>query len=133
MSRASGTFEVTMAPQSTDEHAEGGPLARLSLEKRFRGELDATSRGEMLSAGTHVKGSAGYVAIERVSGALAGRRGTFALQHFGVMTRGVPELRIIVVPDSGTGELMGLAGTLAIEIANGKHSYVLDYTLAGPE
>lgn len=133
MSRASGTFEVKMAPRSTDEHAEGGPLARLSLEKQFQGDLEATSKGEMLSAGTHVKGSAGYVAMERVSGALGGRRGTFALQHFGVMTRGAPQLRIIVVPDSGTGELVGLAGTLAIEIADGKHSYVFDYTLAGAD
>jgi hypothetical protein len=103
----------------------------LSIDKQFHGDLEATSRGEMLSAGTSVKGSAGYVAIERVTGALRGRSGTFALQHSGTMTRGAPQLVITVVPDSGTADLTGIAGTMTIEIANGKHSYRLDYTLAG--
>ena len=128
--RAAGTFEVKLAPQSTDD-AEGTPLARLSIDKRFHGPLDGTSKGEMLSAGTPVKGSAGYVAIERVTGTLDGRRGSFVLQHSGTMTRGAPRLAIAVVPDSGTGELAGLAGTMTIEVAGGKHAYVLEYTLDG--
>ncbi|MBV9879894.1 MAG: DUF3224 domain-containing protein, partial [Gemmatirosa sp.] len=107
----------------------GAPLARLSIDKRFHGDLDATSVGEMLSAGTLVKGSAGYVAIERVSGTLHGRRGTFALMHTGIMDRGTPQLTIIVVPDSGTGELAGLSGSLQIIIEGGRHSYAFDYTL----
>jgi hypothetical protein len=102
----------------------------MSIEKQFHGDLEASSKGEMLTAGTSVAGSAGYVAIERVTGTLHGRNGTFILQHTGTMTRGAPELTITVVPDSGTGELMGLAGKLMIEIADGTHSYNLAYTLA---
>ena len=130
MTPANGTFEVKLTPlaaYNTDDTSAG----RLSIDKQFHGDLEATSRGEMLSAGTSVKGSAGYVAIERVTGALRGRRGTFALQHSGTMTRGAPQLVITVVPDSGTADLTGIAGTMTIEIANGKHSYRLDYTLAG--
>lgn len=129
--RASGTFEVKITPQATDEHAEGTPLGRMSLDKRFHGDLEATSRGEMLTAVTRVQGSAGYVAVERVEGTLHGRRGTFVLQHGGTMARGAQQLTIRVVPDSGTGELAGLAGTMTIEVANGKHSYVFEYTLDG--
>ncbi|MBV9772569.1 MAG: DUF3224 domain-containing protein [Gemmatimonadetes bacterium] len=129
--RASGTFEVKITPQATDEHAEGTPLGRMSLDKRYHGDLEATSRGEMLTAVTRVQGSAGYVAVERVEGTLQGRRGTFVLQHSGTMARGAQRLTVAVVPDSGTGELAGLAGTLTIEIADGKHSYVLDYTIGG--
>jgi uncharacterized protein DUF3224 len=127
---ANGTFEVKLTPlaaYNTDDTSAG----RLSIDKQFHGDLEATSRGEMLSAGTSVKGSAGYVAIERVTGALGGRSGTFALQHSGTMTRGAPQLVITVVPDSGTADLTGIAGTMTIEIADGKHSYRLDYTLAG--
>jgi hypothetical protein len=131
MTRASGTFEVKLVPQATDEGGEGATLGRMSIDKQFHGDLEATSKGEMLTAGTSVRGSAGYVAIERVSGTLHGRSGTFALQHSGTMTRGAPQLTITVVPDSGTGQLAGLAGTMAIEIADGKHSYVLEYTLGG--
>jgi Protein of unknown function (DUF3224) len=94
--------------------------------------LEATSKGEMPSASTSVKGSAGYVAIERVSGALQGRSGSFLLQHSGTMTRGTPQLTIVVVPDSGTGQLAGLAGKMAITIVNGKHSYDFEYTLSNP-
>lgn len=101
------------------------------MDKRFHGDLEATSKGEMLTAGTSVEGSAGYVAIERVSGTLHGRRGTFVLQHSGTMTRGAPQLTITVVPDSGTNELVGLAGRMVITIADGKHSYDFEYTLAG--
>src|SRR6185312_9342775 len=97
--------------------------------KQFHGNLEASSKGEMLSAGTSIKGSAGYVAIERVSGTLHGRSGAFVLQHSGTMKRGTPELSVTVVPDSGTGELTGLAGRMMIHIAGGKHSYEFEYTL----
>jgi Protein of unknown function (DUF3224) len=130
--RATGAFEVKVTPQPTEEKAASPTLGRMSLDKRFHGDLEGTSQGEMLTAGTEVKGSAGYVAIERVSATLQGRRGTFALQHFGTMTRGAPRLEIIVVPDSGTGELAGLAGKMAIAITpDGKHSYDFEYTIAG--
>jgi|SRR5436305_1656605 len=122
---ASGTFEVKLTPQ-----AEEASLGRLSIDKQFHGDLEATSKGQMLTAGTAVKGSAGYVAIERVSGTLQGRSGSFVLQHSGTMTRGVPQLTITVVPDSGTAQLAGLSGKMAIDIADGKHSYEFDYTLA---
>lgn len=101
----------------------------MSIDKKFHGDLEGTSKGEMLSAGTAVKGSAGYVAMERVSGTLDGRHGTFTLQHFATMTRGAPHLQIVVVPDSGTGELVGLAGRMTIEIEGGKHSYDFEYTI----
>lgn len=129
--RASGTFEVKLDPRASDEHPEGGPLGRMGIDKRFRGDLEGTSLGEMLSAGTRVAGSAGYVAIERVTGTLHGRSGTFVLQHSGTMNRGEPRLSVTVVPDSGTGELAGLAGTMTIQVADGKHSYGFEYTLDG--
>jgi hypothetical protein len=119
--RASGTFEVKVTPQATDGKAESAPFGRMYIE--------GTSRGEMLTAGTDVEGSAAYVAIERVSGRLKGRSGTFVLQHSGTMTRGAPQLTITVVPDSGTGQLAGLAGRMSITIADGKHSYELEYTI----
>ena len=103
----------------------------MSLDKQFHGDLEATSKGEMLTAMSAVKGSAGYVAMERVTGTLKGRNGSFALQHSGTMARGAQQLVITVVPDSGEGDLKGLAGTMAIEIADGKHSYVLEYSLPG--
>jgi hypothetical protein len=128
--RASGTFDVKLTPLAA--YNTGDTMAaRRSIDKQFHGDLEGTSKGEMLSAGTSVKGSAGYVAIERVTGTLSGRSGTFALQHSGTMTRGAPQLVITVVPDSGTGDLTGLAGTMTIDISDGKHSYVFDYTLAG--
>jgi len=129
---ASGTFEVKLIPLTMADSADSAgdkTLARMSIDKQFHGDLEATSKGEMLSAGTSVKGSAGYVAIERVSGTLHGRRGTFVLQHSGTMTRGAPQLSVTVVPDSGTGELVGLAGKMTITIAEGKHSYEFEYTL----
>jgi Protein of unknown function (DUF3224) len=128
---ASGPFDVKMTPEATDTADAGSPLGRFALDKRFHGDLEATSRGTMLTAGDPATGSAGYVAVERVSGTLHGRRGTFALQHSGTMTRGVSQLTIAVVPDSGTGELEGLAGTMAIVVEGGKHSYDLAYTLPG--
>src|ERR1017187_3207657 len=127
---ASGTFEVKLSPQKPDnEVSASANLGRLSIDKQFQGDLEATSKGEMLSAGTEVKGSAGYVAIERVTGALHGRRGSFVLQHSGTMNRGVPHLSITVVPDSGTEQLRGISGSLAIKIESGKHFYEFDYTL----
>ena len=106
--RASGTFEVKLSPQ--DDKTGDPTLGRMSLDKQFHGDLEATSKGQMLTAGTAVQGSAGYVAIERVSGTLKGRSGSFALQHSGTMTRGTPQLTITVVPDSGTGQLAGSRG-----------------------
>ena len=131
MTRAAGPFDVKLRPLALDDKTEGTMLARMSLDKQFHGDLDAVSKGEMLSAGTAVKSSAGYVAIEHVSGRLNGHQGTFVLQHSATMTRGVPQLTIIVVPDSGTGELEGLAGTMTITIVDGKHSYDMEYTLGG--
>ena len=126
---ASGPFDVKLNPQSSEEDADGTGLGRLSIDKQFHGDLEATSKGEMLSAGTSVKGSAGYVAIERVRGTLQGRTGTFILQHSGTMTRGAPQLTISVVPDSGTGGLEEISGTMTINIVNGKHFYEFDYVL----
>ena len=128
--RATGSFDVKITPLASDTAAEGSPLGRMSIDKQFHGDLEATSTGEMLTAATAIKNSAGYVAIERVTGTLHGKRGTFALQHNATMTRGQGALNIIVVPDSGTGELTGLTGTLGIVIADGKHSYVFDYSLS---
>lgn len=122
---ASGTFEVKLAPQATD----AADLGRMSIDKQFHGDLQAASKGEMLSAMTAVQGSAGYVAMEKVTGSLKGRTGTFVLQHTGLMNRGTPQLTITVVPDSGTGQLEGLSGTMAIQVEGGKHSYTFDYTL----
>ena len=127
--RATGTFDVKLDPQPADDYADGAMLGRLSIDKQFHGDLEATSRGQMLSGMTSVKGSAGYVAIERVTGTLAGRRGTFVLQHSGTMTRGAQQLVVSVIPDSGTDELAGLSGTMAIIIAGGRHSYEFDYEL----
>ena len=126
---ASGTFEVKLTPQKADD-IEDASLGRMLIDKQFRGDLKATSKGEMLSAGTGVKGSAGYVAIERVSGTLNGRSGSFVLQHSGTMTRGALQLLITVVPDSGTGRLVSLAGTMTIKIADDKHWYEFEFTLA---
>jgi hypothetical protein len=128
---ASGTFEVKVNVQKADnKEEESAKIGRMSLDKKFHGELEATSAGEMLSMGTEVKGSAGYVAMERVNGALHERTGTFALQHSGTMTRGEPQLSVTVVPDSGTEELVGIAGKMTIKIEEGKHFYEFEYTLA---
>jgi hypothetical protein len=127
VTHASGTFEVKLAPLATD----APDLGRMSIDKQFHGDLEATSKGEMLTAMTGVQGSAGYVAVEKVTGSLKGRTGTFVLQHTGLMNRGTPQLTITVVPDSGTGQLEGLTGTMAIQIEGGKHSYTFDYTLPG--
>ncbi|HEV7492005.1 MAG TPA: DUF3224 domain-containing protein [Rhodanobacteraceae bacterium] len=131
---AAGPFDVNLGPQplALKDDGEGATRARMSLDKRYHGDLDAISKGEMLSAMTGTEGSAGYVAIEKVSGTLGGRKGTFVLQHNATMTRGTPFLNIIVVPDSGTGELAGLTGSMKIDIAEGgKHFYAFDYRLDG--
>lgn len=127
---ASGTFEVKLAPQALHDAGADPLLARMSIDKQFHGDLEAVSKGEMLSAGTAVKGSAGYVAIERVSGTLHGRSGSFVLQHSGSMTRGAAQLAVGVVPDSGTGELAGLSGSMTIRIADGRHRYEFEYAFA---
>jgi hypothetical protein len=128
MAQAAGTFEVKLVPMTPEGIGSDPLMGRMSIEKQFHGDLEATSKGEMLAARTAVKGSAGYVAIERVTGTLHGKNGSFALQHTGVMTRGAPQLSVIVVPDSGTEELTGIDGRLTIEIVAGQHSYTFDYT-----
>ena len=127
--RASGTFEVKLKPLASYDTTAGSKLGRMSIDKQFSGDLAGTSAGEMLTALTDVENSAGYVAMERVSGTLHGKRGAFLLQHSGTMTRGAQQLTITVVPDSGTGELGGLVGKMTITIAGGTHSYELEYTL----
>jgi len=126
--RASGTFEVRLSPQ-VDGEAGGASVGRMLIDKRFAGDLEATSKGQMLAVRTPAEGSAGYVAMELVTGKLGGREGTFVLQHTGTMTRGAQQLSITVVPDSGTGELAGLAGRMELDFAGGGHSYQFDYTL----
>src|SRR3954463_6493560 len=111
--RASGPFEVKLTPQSPATGFGDPTVGRMAIDKRYHGDLDATSKGEMLASRTEVDGSAGYVALERVTGTLHGRAGSFSLQHSGTMNRGVPQLSVTVVPDSATGELAGLAGRMA--------------------
>jgi hypothetical protein len=125
---ARGTFEVKMTPQPPDDGAGGG-FDRLFGDKQFHGELDAVGKGQMLAARTAVEGSGGYVALELVTGKLNGRRGSFVLQHKGTMSKGVYNMSVTVVPDSGTDELVGIAGTMTIIIEGSKHSYSFDYTL----
>lgn len=129
---AAGSFDVKLTPRAPDDpNAEAAVPARMSIDKQFHGDLEAGSLGQMLSAGTGVRGSAGYVAMERVSGKLHGRSGTFILQHTGTMNCGTPQLSITVVPDSGTAELTGLTGRMTIEIVEGKHLYEFEYTITG--
>ncbi len=124
--KATGPFDVKMVPQS----AADAPVGRFALDKKYQGDLEGTGSGEMLTGMTAVPGSAGYVAIEKITGTLAGRRGSFHLQHSGTMTRGQPALVITVIPDSGTGELTGLTGRMDIQIArDGSHSYTFSYSL----
>jgi len=126
---AKGVFTVKLLSQTLADPDAGNTLGRLSIAKDFSGDLLATSKGEMLSAGTAVKGSAGYVAIERVVGSLHGRSGSFVLQHSGTMNRGEPQLSVTVVPDSGTDALEGLTGQLSIVIVDGEHRYEFGYSL----
>jgi hypothetical protein len=131
-SHARGTFEVTLNREPPYFADAGATLARTSIIKQFQGELEGSSQVEMLSAGTKTKGSAGYVAIERVTGTLNGRAGTFVLQHSGSMNRGKAELTVTVVPDSGSAELTGLVGKMTIDIVEGRHFYDFDYALGEP-
>jgi len=124
---ASGAFDVKVTPQKDGDEAT---IGRMTLDKQFHGDLEGTSKGVMLAVSTSVKGSAGYVAMEKVTGTLKGRSGSFVLQHSGTMTRGAPQLMVSVVPDSGTGQLLGLTGTMTIKIADGKHSYDFEYSIA---
>jgi len=125
---ASGTFDVKVTPLASEFEAGSG-LGRMFLDKQYHGDLEATAKGEMLYAGGPAKGSGGGVAIEQVSGNLQGRSGSFVLQHNSTMTPGAMHMTITVVPDSGTGQLAGLTGSLTIKIDNGKHSYELEYSL----
>ena len=129
LQHATGPFEVKLTPLDPAFKAEDNSIGRYSLDKQFHGALEATSKGEMLSGMGTVKGSGGYVAIERVTGTLDSRAGTFILQHNGTMQNGVYHLNVIVVPDSGTAQLTGLQGSMEIIIKEGKHSYDLTYTL----
>ncbi len=130
MSRlAKGTFVVQIHPLTFEGQAEASSLGRMSIDKQIAGDLVATTTGQMLSAGTDTDGSAGYVAIERVAGRLNGHEGTFILQHSGTMNRGTPSLSVLVVPDSGTGELAGLTGEFKIIQLEGEHRYEFNYSL----
>lgn len=126
---ATGRFDVKITPQQPDsEAARIANLGRMAIEKHFHGDLEATSNGEMLAAQTEVKGSAGFVAMERVVGVLRGRIGSFILQHIGTMNRGAPEMSVMVVPDSGTGELKAITGKMTITIApGGEHTFDFEY------
>lgn len=125
---AKGTFEVKATPVAADTGDET-QIGRLTLDKKFIGDLEGTSRGQMLGFRSTVEGSAGYIAMEKVTCKLGGRSGSFVLQHIGTMNRGLPDMNVSVVPDSGTGELIGIAGKMTIIIAGGKHSYEFAYTI----
>lgn len=127
--RVSGSFSIIMTPAATPQHSGRTALARMLLEKVYTGDLAATASGEMLSAVTETKGAAGYVAIEAITGVLQGRQGSFVVRHAGTMADGKQELSIVIVPHSGTGQLEGIRGTMAIRIEAGQHFYDFDYTL----
>ncbi len=126
---ATGPFDIKMTPQPLADPSADSTLSRMSLDKHFHGDLEAASKGEMLTAGAPAQGSAGYVAIEHVTGTLHGRAGAFSLQHSGSLTHGVPQLTVTVVPGSGTGQLAGLTGSMTITNTAGKHTYDFEYAL----
>lgn len=126
---ARGTFEVQITPQPADAYTDSATLGRMTIDKQFAGDLVGTGKGQMLTGMGTVKGSAAYSAIERVTGSVAGRQGTFLLQHTGVMTGGAQSLSITIVPDSGTGELAGITGTLQLTIVDRVHKYDIEYSL----
>lgn len=128
--QAKGTFDVKVIPQAPDDHAQETGIGKFLLDKKFHGDLDAVSKGLMLASGSPADGSGGYVAMEKVSGMLNGRKGSFALQHNGTMKGGVAEMIVTVVPGSGTEQLAGLEGKMTIIIADGKHSYEFEYGFA---
>lgn len=127
--QAKGEFEVKRIPQEELDIGDGATVGHSRFDKRFHGALDATSVVHMLAVMSPVQGSGAYVAMERVVGTLDGRRGTFFAQHNGIMDRGKPSLDLTVVPDTGTGELAGLRGRIAIDIVDGKHFYTFDYEI----
>ena len=128
--RASGSFDVKIAPQPADEHSDGGALGRATVDKTYHGDLEGTAVGAMLTGMSPSEKTSGvYVAVERVTGTLGGRKGSFILHHTGVMDRGAQNLTVTVVSDSGTDQLTGITGTMAIDIRDGKHFYTFDYTL----
>lgn len=126
---ATGTFDIKLTPQTATAGIETAKLSRMTIDKQFQGDLTAASLGEMLAVRMDAHGSAGYVAMERVTGTLHGRKGSFVLQHSGTRNRGVSSLQLTVVPDSGTGELTQLSGSMTIEIEHDKHRYTMDYVL----
>ena len=129
MAHAKGTFDVKISPQSPQDGVGDPSVGRMAIEKQFQGDMQGQGRGQMLAVGTAVDGSAGYVAMERVHASVHGRAGSFALQHTGTMHRGTPQLAVTIVPDSGSDDLAGIAGSLSIRIENGVHFYDLEYTL----
>ena len=126
---ALGTFEVQITPLPADEYADAATVGRMLIDKQFSGDITGTGKGQMLTGMGVVKGSAAYSAIERVSGAVSGRSGTFLLQHTGIMHDGAQSLTITIVPDSGTDALAGIAGTFVLTIEDKVHRYDLSYTL----
>jgi hypothetical protein len=130
---AEGTFDVKTSPLTADESVNGTAIGRYGLYKQFHGDLEATSKGEMLGAGCPATGTAGYVAIEQVTGTLNGCTGSFALQHFGTMEDNKFDLTVKVVPGSGNGDLSGISGDMQIMVADGKHAWKFDYTLPAPK
>lgn len=132
MQKVTGTFEITRTAEPPYDIAPGATLSRSHFAKRFKGDLDATGDVQMTSAVSEVNGSAGYVAIERVIGKLLGREGSFVLQHAGTMKRGQPSLSVTVVPDSGTGDLVGLTGSMTIDIVDGQHHYAFEFEIEPP-
>jgi Flp pilus assembly protein TadG len=127
--KAHGTFEIQMISQGQEEKIEGVSMSRRSADKQYSGDIEGSGKAEMLAALTNVKTSQAYVAIERVVGTLQGHKGTFLLQHTGTMTAATRDLNLTVVPDSGTGQLVGLSGKMMIDVVNGKHLYEFDYML----
>lgn len=126
---ATGSFSISMKPATAPQRAGRTSLGRVLLEKVYAGDLVATAKGEMLNAVTDTQGAAGYVAMEAITGVLQGRQGSFVAQHAGTMAEGRQALSIVIVPHSGTGQLTGISGTLAIRIENGQHFYDIDYSL----
>jgi hypothetical protein len=124
---AKGTFDVKLTPEQ-DASGES-VVGRMTIDKQFHGDIEGTSKGLMVMAGTAVQGSAGYVALEKVSASIDGKSGTFYLQHHGIMNRGEGQLSVMVIPDSGTDELTGLNGSMSIKIEDGKHFYEFEYTI----
>ncbi|MGK5056567.1 DUF3224 domain-containing protein [Janthinobacterium sp. LB2P49] len=129
---ATGSFSISMTPSAAPQRAGRTTLGKVLLDKVYAGDLVATAKGEMLNAVTDTKGAAGYVAMEAITGALQGREGSFVAQHAGTMADGQQALTIEIVPHSGTGQLTGISGTLAIRIVNGQHFYDIDYSLPEP-